>query len=178
MLPDKIKPYTSRGKRISMSTHHKDMWIVDLIGTIKFYTITSSKQLMLQNNPPDPSPKQIQKAKFEDLKKARLVIATNKLLPLIIIAVLLMSCGYRPISNVKQDVTTFQDGSHCLSTTVWKDGQLIRMLLVYDGSNKWQGSSKSWYVPKINDSIKCAQYKYGMTILSEEIEILSTTKCN
>jgi hypothetical protein len=48
-----FEPYTSKGKRISKSAHHEDLWIIDILGTNKFYSVTMSTQLMLQNNPPD-----------------------------------------------------------------------------------------------------------------------------
>jgi hypothetical protein len=47
-LPDR---YTSKGKVISKSKHHKDMYIVEVPGG--FYTISSSDQTMRMNNPPD-----------------------------------------------------------------------------------------------------------------------------
>lgn len=53
---DYVAPYNSRGKRISKSSHHPDMWLITMIGTVFGYNITMSTQLMLQNNPPDPEP--------------------------------------------------------------------------------------------------------------------------
>jgi hypothetical protein len=47
-----ITRYTSKGKRISKSRYHPDMWIIDLPDG-KFYSINMSEQLMLKNNPPD-----------------------------------------------------------------------------------------------------------------------------
>jgi hypothetical protein len=61
-MKSEIKPYLSRGRRISQSAHHPDMWIVDIVGTNKFYTLTMSSQLMLKNNPPDPEPKKLGKS--------------------------------------------------------------------------------------------------------------------
>jgi hypothetical protein len=55
---DYVAPYNSRGKRISKSSHHPDLWIISIIGTNKGYHVTMSTQLMLQNNPPDKEKKE------------------------------------------------------------------------------------------------------------------------
>lgn len=49
---DKVSKYSSKGKIISRSTHHNDMWIIDLPDNT-FYTIYMSEKLMLSNNLPD-----------------------------------------------------------------------------------------------------------------------------
>lgn len=52
-LPNK---YYSRGRKISRSLQHHDMWIIENAEGTKFHTITSSAMLMEQNFPPDPAP--------------------------------------------------------------------------------------------------------------------------
>lgn len=49
-----LKPYTSRGIRISQSTHHESMFIFDLSDG-SFYTLTASLQQVLTAHPPDNS---------------------------------------------------------------------------------------------------------------------------
>jgi hypothetical protein len=66
MRKEYFKPYTSKDKRISKSAHHEDLWIVDILGKNKFYTVHMSTQLMLQNNPPDSS---------EDTSKRHFIVA-------------------------------------------------------------------------------------------------------
>jgi len=62
-MPEAIikTPYISKGKRINRSSHHHDMWIIDIIGTNTFYAITMSQTLMIQNNPPDAEVNRVHK---------------------------------------------------------------------------------------------------------------------
>lgn len=47
-----ITKYTSRGRTISRSSHHQDMWIIECGGG-KFATINTGTDTMLVMNPPD-----------------------------------------------------------------------------------------------------------------------------
>lgn len=70
-LPDK---YTSKGKVISRSLHHSEMWIIDSPNG-KWHNITTSDAVMAKLNPPDDR---------KTVRVARpmryLVVASNKLL--------------------------------------------------------------------------------------------------
>jgi len=52
MIQEQIKRYTSRGRTISRSHVHQDMWIIDY-GNGTFCAINTGTDCMLRMNPPD-----------------------------------------------------------------------------------------------------------------------------
>lgn len=68
---NQIKRYISKGRTVSRSKDHEDLWIVDCTDGKTFFTITASTDLILQLNPPD-EPKTQNLDQHLAFKRARL----------------------------------------------------------------------------------------------------------
>lgn len=77
------------------------------------------------------------------------------------------------ITAVTQDISTINKGQHCMTTAVFLNGTLIRMLMVYDLEKKNERMDVgTWFVVELSDSVKKAQYELGEDILKKELSIL------
>jgi hypothetical protein len=88
------------------------------------------------------------------------------------------SNDFSPVVKVTQDVSYLtRIQSHCLTTIVWYDGEILEMYLVYDGYDKPDHRNQDiWRVTTLTDSIKKSQFQLGEKLLMEEIKIRTPWK--